>query len=64
VRQQQPSSTEPEDEWCLPLIGLIDGTGGSARTLDQIGRTYILDNPGWVTITTGPSSLLAVSPAC
>lgn len=31
----------------LPLIRLIDGFGGSVRTQDAIGRTYIPDNPGW-----------------
>jgi len=38
------------DEWRLPLIRLIDGTGGSVRTLEQMGRTYIPDNPGWPTM--------------
>lgn len=31
----------------VPLIRLIDGFGGSVRTLEAIGRTYIPDNPGW-----------------
>jgi acetyl-CoA carboxylase carboxyltransferase component len=31
----------------LPLVRLIDGFGGSVRTQDAIGRTYIPDNPGW-----------------
>jgi acetyl-CoA carboxylase carboxyltransferase component len=38
------------DEWRLPIIRLIDGTGGSVRTLEQMGRTYIPDNPGVVTM--------------
>jgi len=38
------------DEWHLPIIRLIDGTGGSVRTLEQMGRTYIPDNPGVVTM--------------
>jgi acetyl-CoA carboxylase carboxyltransferase component len=37
-------------EWRLPLVRLIDGAGGSVRTLDRIGRTYIPDNPGFVTM--------------
>lgn len=37
-------------EWRLPIIRLIDGTGGSVRTLEQIGRTYIPDNPGFTTL--------------
>ena len=31
----------------LPIVRLIDGFGGSVKTLEQIGRTYIPDNPGW-----------------
>jgi acetyl-CoA carboxylase carboxyltransferase component len=34
----------------VPMIRLIDGTGGSVRTLEQIGRTYVPDNPGIVTM--------------
>jgi acetyl-CoA carboxylase carboxyltransferase component len=37
-------------EWRLPIVRLIDGTGGSVRTLEQIGRTYIPDNPGFTTL--------------
>jgi len=33
-------------EWHLPFIRLLDATGGSVRTFEQIGRTYIPDaNP-------------------
>jgi acetyl-CoA carboxylase carboxyltransferase component len=38
------------DEWRLPIVRLIDGTGGSVRTLALLGRTYIPDNPGVVTM--------------
>lgn len=31
----------------LPLIRLIDGTGGSVRTVEAIGRTYVPACPGW-----------------
>lgn len=34
----------------LLLIHLINGTGGSVRTLELIGRTYIPDNPGLTTV--------------
>jgi len=33
-------------EYHVPIIRLIDGTGGSVRTFEQIGRTYVPDNPG------------------
>jgi acetyl-CoA carboxylase carboxyltransferase component len=29
-----------------PCVRLLDATGGSVRTFEQIGRTYIPDNPG------------------
>jgi acetyl-CoA carboxylase carboxyltransferase component len=30
----------------VPYIRLLDATGGSVKTFEQIGRTYIPDNPG------------------
>jgi acetyl-CoA carboxylase carboxyltransferase component len=38
------------EEWRLPLVRLIDGTGGSVRTVAMMGRTYIPDNPGFATM--------------
>lgn len=32
-------------EWRLPYIRLLDATGGSVRTFEQIGRTYIPGGP-------------------
>jgi acetyl-CoA carboxylase carboxyltransferase component len=33
----------------LPLVRLVDGTGGggSVKTIEQIGRTYVPGNPAW-----------------
>lgn len=33
----------------VPIVRLVDGTGGggSVRSLDTIGRTYVPANPGW-----------------
>lgn len=31
----------------LPLVRLIDGTGGSVRTVEAMGRTYVPANPAW-----------------
>lgn len=33
-------------QWRLPYIRLLDATGGSVRTFEQIGRTYIPGRPG------------------
>jgi acetyl-CoA carboxylase carboxyltransferase component len=35
----------------LPYVRLLDATGGSVRTFEQIGRTYIPDNPGTAVAT-------------
>lgn len=35
----------------LPLVRLIDGFGGSVKTQEALGRTYIPDNPGWEHMT-------------
>ena len=45
-------------EWKLPFIRLLDATGGSVRTFEQIGRTYIPTNP----VTPGIEKLLCEVP--
>jgi len=45
----------------VPMIRLIDGFGGSVKTLEQIGRTYIPDNPGWEHIVENLSEVPVVS---
>jgi acetyl-CoA carboxylase carboxyltransferase component len=37
----------------IPMVRLVDGTGGggSVKTIEQIGRTYVPANPSWDTIT-------------
>ena len=37
----------------MPVVRLVDGTGGggSVKTIEQIGRTYVPANPAWDTIT-------------
>ena len=37
------------NELRLPLVRLVDGTGGggSIKSLEEIGRTYVPANPGW-----------------
>ncbi len=45
-------------EWHLPYVRLLDATGGSVRTFEQIGRTYIPVSPS----TAGIEKLLCSSP--
>lgn len=55
-------------EWRLPIVRIIDGTGGggSVRTLDTGGRTYIPEVHGWETaaanLSTVPVVALALGP--
>ena len=44
--------------WRLPYIRLLDATGGSVKTFEQIGRTYIPTNP----VTPGVEELLCQVP--
>ncbi len=37
-------------KWRLPYVRLLDATGGSVRTFEQIGRTYIPTNSGTYTV--------------
>lgn len=45
-------------EWRLPYVRLLDSTGGSVKTFEQIGRTYIPTNP----VTPGIEKLLCEVP--
>ncbi|MBW1985603.1 MAG: hypothetical protein JRI53_12895 [Deltaproteobacteria bacterium] len=44
--------------WRLPYVRLLDATGGSVKTFEQIGRTYIPTNP----VTPGIENLLNTAP--
>jgi acetyl-CoA carboxylase carboxyltransferase component len=44
--------------WRLPYVRLLDSTGGSVKTFEQIGRTYIPTNP----VTPGIEKLLCTAP--
>ena len=45
-------------DWRLPFIRLLDATGGSVKTFEKIGRTYIPTNP----VTPGIEDLLCEVP--
>ncbi len=49
IREKQIMAEQMANELKLPLIRLIDGTGGggSVKTLETEGRTYMPRNPGW-----------------
>ena len=42
----KPNALKYAVQWRLPLIRLLDAVGGSVRTFEQLGRTYLPDGPG------------------
>jgi len=44
---QELSATRRAIEWRLPLVRLLDASGGSVRSFEEIGRTYLPDGNAW-----------------
>jgi acetyl-CoA carboxylase carboxyltransferase component len=49
IYQKQVYAERLSSELRLPLVRLVDGTGGggSVRSYESTGRTYVPANPGW-----------------
>lgn len=47
---QEPSSNRRAMEWRMPYVRLLDAAGGSVRSFEDIGRTYLPDGNGWSTL--------------
>jgi acetyl-CoA carboxylase carboxyltransferase component len=49
IRQKQVMSEQMANELRLPLVRLVDGTGGggSVKTIETMGYTYVPANPAW-----------------
>jgi acetyl-CoA carboxylase carboxyltransferase component len=49
IKQKQVMAEQMAHELRLPIVRLVDGTGGggSVKTLETTGRTYVPANPGW-----------------
>ena len=68
IAQKQIMAEQFANEYRLPLIRLIEGTGGggSVKSLDMDSRTYIPGNPGWdwvvKNLSTIPVIALALGP--
>lgn len=45
----------------LPMVRMIDATGGSVRTIEKLGRTYVPANPAWDTIVANLETVPVVS---
>jgi acetyl-CoA carboxylase carboxyltransferase component len=64
IWQKQVSAEQMANELRLPIVRLIDGTGGggSVRQLDgRFGRTYIPRNPGWEWVVQNLATVPVVS---
>tara|TARA_B100002052_G_scaffold61525_1_gene54588 strand:- start:2044 stop:3591 length:1548 start_codon:yes stop_codon:yes gene_type:complete len=68
ISQKQVMAEQFANEYRLPIIRLIEGTGGggSVKSLDMDARTYIPGNPGWnwvvANLATVPVISLALGP--
>ncbi len=40
---QEPHAVERAREWRIPYVRLLDAAGGSVRTFEEMGRTYVPD---------------------
>jgi acetyl-CoA carboxylase carboxyltransferase component len=49
IRQKQVQSEQMANELRIPLVRLVDGTGGggSVKTIETEGHTYVPANPAW-----------------
>ncbi len=65
IMAKQVDSERLAAAYRLPLIRLVEGTGGggSVRMLEQSGYTYVPANPGWDTVVAN-LSLVPVVAAC
>ncbi len=68
IWEKQVMAEQMANELRLPIVRLIDGTGGggSVKTLETMGRTYVPWNPGWEwvvqNLATVPVVALALGP--
>src|SRR5437016_5146221 len=68
IFQKQVHAEQMANELRLPIVRLVDGTGGggSVKSLDTLGRTYVPYNPGWEWVVdnlgTVPVVALALGP--
>jgi acetyl-CoA carboxylase carboxyltransferase component len=65
VGGKQAYSERMARELRLPLVRLVDGTGGggSVKSYEQIGRTYVPGNPAWDLVVAALSEIPVVAAA-
>jgi acetyl-CoA carboxylase carboxyltransferase component len=62
IREKPIFAEQMANEYRLPVIRLIDGTGGggSVKSLEMDGRTYVPANPGWEWVVANLSTVPVV----
>jgi acetyl-CoA carboxylase carboxyltransferase component len=62
IHEKQIQAEQMANELRLPIVRLIDGTGGggSVKQLETTGHTYIPANPGWNWVTANMSTVPVV----
>lgn len=65
IKEKQIYSERMARELRLPVIRLVDGTGGggSVKSYEQMGRTYVPGNPGWDIITAALAEIPVIAAA-
>ena len=65
IHRKQVYAEQLANELRLPLIRLVDGTGGggSVKSYHDIGRTYVPANPGWDLVVDNLSKVPVVAAA-
>lgn len=65
IKEKQIYSERLARELRLPLIRLVDGTGGggSVRSYEQMGRTYVPGNPAWDLVAAALSEIPVIAAA-
>jgi acetyl-CoA carboxylase carboxyltransferase component len=63
IHAKQEAAEQMANELRLPMVRLIEGTGGggSVKTLEVIGYTYVPANPAWQWVTANMATVPVVS---
>ena len=63
IREKNIQAELMANELRLPIVRLIEGTGGggSVKTIETIGRTYVPSNPAWQTVSMNMGTVPVVS---
>ncbi|OWU86700.1 methylmalonyl-CoA carboxyltransferase [Oceanicola sp. 22II-s10i] len=61
IREKSVQAEKMANHFRIPMIRLIDATGGSVRTVEAMGRTYVPGSPAWGPIVSNLETVPVVS---